>query len=237
MADDVTYTEKQFSAILFMQQTYGTSGHLPTAELIAEKVGATVTTVKGWLELKKFRVAMERLDIPWYDKADGSLTALQLAVVEIMLNLSDRRSEREKCQEAGITVAKYNAWLRDPAFAEYMNARARRMFGDVGEGIAYTTILKNMRNGDMTATKVYLEMTGRYTPSIRQHNTVNLEGFVAQLVEVLSRRLVGQPQLLETLAGDLENLMLGRPVDFDSLPPHVQKSIPVGAIETSPLEM
>lgn len=233
MADDLTYTEKQYSAILFMQQTYNSSGHLPTAELIAEKVGATVTTVKGWLELKKFQIAMERLDIPWYDKADGSLTALQLAVVEIMLNLSDRRSEREKCQEAGITVAKYNAWLRDPAFAEYVNARARRMFGEVGEGMAYTTILRNMRNGDMSATKIYLEMTGKYMPSIRQHNTVNLEGFVAQLVELLQRRLQGQPELMEQLARDLENLLQGRPIDFDSLPPQVRDIIPVPSIEMS----
>lgn len=210
----IRLTEKQAQCILFIEQEYMLSGLVPSAEKIADVFGVTPATAKKWLDSDDFDYLLKKKEIR-RSGVDGVLTMPQLALVNMLLNLNDRRSEREKCESAGVTPQQLAKWKKDPTFNGYLQERAKKLFGD-SDDIAYLAVLKNVQRGDLNAAKFYFEMTGKYQPSVK--HTVNIDGFVAGLIEVLQRRLVGQPDLLEVIANDLEEVMAGRRPEFNNMP-------------------
>lgn len=210
----IRLTERQAHCILYIEQEYGLSGHIPSADKLAEVFGVTPATAKKWLDSDDFGYLLRKKGIV-NDNPVGVLTAPQLALVNALLNLADRRSEREKCEAVGVTPQKLAVWKKDPTFNGYLQERAKKLFQG-SDDAAYLAVLKNIQRGDLNAAKFYFEMTGKYQPSVK-HN-VNLEGFVASFIEVLQRR-VTDPALLELIAGDLEDIMMGRQPVFDETPP------------------
>jgi len=209
----IKITEQQKNCLLFIQQEYLVDGAIPTAARISDTFGVTPQTAKRWLDSPEFEYLLGRVGIAKPDVV-GVLSARQLTLVNMLFNLGDRRSEREKCEAAGVKPQELSAWRRDSTFNKYMQDRAQALFDDSGD-VAYMAILKQMKGGDMKATQLYLEMTGKYQPSVR--HDVNIDGFLLGLVEILQRRIPDR-QLLEVIAGDIENLRLGKAIDFDSAP-------------------
>lgn len=223
---EITLTQLQLDAIHYIEQVWFIDRSIPTAERIAEAVNVTLQTVKKWLESEKFNYILQYKGIKT-PSPSGVLSAQQLMLVNALLNVSDKRSERQKLEECGVTPQRYAAWRKDPGFLDYMHKRAEQLFQDSGD-VAYMSLLRNMQSGNLQATKLYLEMTGKYQSSSRLDVNFNLENFLVKLIEVLQAR-IKDPQLLEQLAQDIEAMMEGRPVVVDqrSLP----EPIPAHAIE------
>lgn len=64
------------------------------------------------------------------DWRDKTLTPLQLAVANTMLDLIDTRSQKKKLQDLGVSTAVYSNWLKDPNFNNYLRTRAENLMGD-----------------------------------------------------------------------------------------------------------
>lgn len=203
-------SERQVDCLTYIEQQFMLEGSVPTVDKISDVFGVSKATVRKWLKSDEFNYILNFKGIT-VRRASGVLSSNQLMIAEMLLNISDRRSKREKCEAAGITVQQLAAWKRDPQFNDYMQKRAEQLFKD-SDDVAYLNVVKNMESGDLKAAQFYFEMSGKYQPSMR--HDVNLDSFVAVLIEILQAR-VQDPQTLELIAGDIENLMSGRPVNLE----------------------
>jgi hypothetical protein len=231
---NISLTETQVECLTFIEQEYMLHGQVPTVERISEVFGKSVETARKWMRSEEFDWILRHKGI-YLSRRPGVLTANQLMIANMLLNIDDKRSKREKCKEAGVTVQQLAAWGKDSAFQDYMQKRAEELFKSSSDK-AYLNVIKNMDSGDLQAAKFYLEMTGRYQPTVR--HDINIDTFLGSLLEILQYR-IGDPQILELIAGDIQNLAEGKPVTIEQpLQQVVQQPVPVaidvGSVEETP---
>lgn len=206
-------TESQATALTFIEQVWWLEQTLPTEERVADAVGVKPQTVKKWMENESFIGVLHNKGIVKQGPPQV-LTPQQLLLVNSLLNLGDRRTVREKCEDANVKTAQYAAWRRDPAFIGYLHKRAETLYRD-GQDEAVLTLMKAISSGDMGATRLYFEMTGKYTPKTEHH--LSVDTILAQVIEVIQTR-VKDPAVLEAIADDFDSIMAGRPIERE-IPP------------------
>lgn len=222
-------SENQVAAINWMEQIWWLEAQAPSAERVAETLGLASSTVKSWFKKDSdfTKVLKGKGIIKTEERA--ILTASQLMVVNSLLNLSDRRTQREKLEAAHVTPQTYAAWRRDPLFMEYMHKRAENQFSDASD-TASQALLRNVEMGDMGAIKFYYEVTGKYNPKLQLD--VNVDSVMNRVVEIIQKH-VKDPDTLMAIADDLELLAGGTVRE----PPPVQKVIETVAAEIPALEL
>lgn len=228
---NIQLTERQADCLVFIKQIYMTEGMIPSVEKIADVFDVSVATAKKWLDSEAFKHLLLRQGV-MPAKIDGVLSAPQLAIAEMLLDLNDKRSKREKCEAAGISVNQLAVWRKDATFNGYMQRRAKDLFHGSND-IAYMSVLKNMDNGDMNATRLYMEMTGQYQPAA--HRDVDLGAFLNSVIEILQVE-IQDPATLERIAEHFDNLLSGKPVVLEQR--NTFEAIPVASVvvEDAPVE-
>jgi hypothetical protein len=210
-------TEGQVDAICVVEQLFWLHGSIPTNEVISEKTGLNVKTVQGYWENPVFRGVLEHKGVPLDEgRSKDILSIKQLEVANRLLNIHDARSVREKLQEVGVSSQQYHAWLRQPAFREYLQKRGEELFKS-GDHEAYTALMQVVRGGDVSGLKLFFEMRGIYNPKLQLD--VNIEAVLVKVVEVVARH-VRDPQVLQAIAQDLEL------IDQPGMPP-IEVPLPV----------
>lgn len=217
----IKLTEKKLEAMTYINQCHLNNGRAPTAEKLAEAVNVTVDTARKWYDSVEFKYMMSELGIQLAHDSEVLLPQ-QVIILNSLLDLNDRRSKREKCEGAGITLAKLNGWMRDPVFKQHYMDIARTKFEDA-DPVAQLALLRNMEGGNQRAVEFYFELTGQFQRSVN-HN-INIEGFLSSLIEVLQAR-IQDPALLEQIANDFELLVKGQRPQIDRTPASVIDVVP-----------
>lgn len=144
------------------------------------------------------------------------LTEEQLTAANILLDLTDTRSAKKKLADLGIPTQKYQTWLRDPGFQNYIRARAENALGD-NQHEAHLALIDRVRSGDMGAIKYYNEITGRYVPASQGGNALDAMMIVMRVLEIIQMR-ISDTKLQEVIATDLLKLAEPSAVAITSLP-------------------
>ena len=199
MADDLTdgLTEEE-EFLNFLEQYWYTYGSVPTRAR-AEELGITNKLWDDSFKNGEFRKqCLERgislrgleldLDLPpepiWRQQM---LTEEQLTVANVLLDITDTRSAKKKLQDLGISTAKYQSFLKDPTYQDYIQSRAESMLGE-NQHEAHIALVDRVRSGDMSAIKYYNEITGRYVPS-RGESNINVTLILMQMLEIIQRHV------------------------------------------------
>lgn len=211
-----TLTSLQVSILSFVEQVFWEEGHLPTAEAVSEELNCRVQTCRETFKNETFISALVTKGIPAEQlvtpgkllKQSKALSPKQILVANLMLNVHDNRSQREKLSWAQVSSQQYHAWLRQPAFVEFVNKRAEQMFG-ASDHLAYRSLIKNVTAGDPKSLDLFFRMRGIYNPSLNVN--ININAVLQQVVEVISRN-VKDPLILDAIAGELEGILEGEEV-------------------------
>lgn len=199
-------SEQQSRVVAFIEQAFYTYGGLPTNDQISESLGITAGTVARYWQNESFRQALLIKGIDLSPEASkGLLTPIQLHVANMMLNMHDKRSPREKLKEAEVTSQQYHVWLRQPAFQSYLRRRAEELF-KASDSEAYLSLIETVRGGDTNAIKLFFEMRGVYTP--RAQLDVNVESVMVRVIEIVAKH-VQNPEIMQRIADEIEVLAVG----------------------------
>lgn len=196
--------EEQISATV--SQMYWEEGHLPTAEAVFEKLHRIypLDRIEELFADSDFQSKLERIGIK-ASRIEGVLTPKQILVANKVMNPYDSEPLRTFLDALEIKTAQYNAWLRDPTFQAYLRARAEAAFSDLTPA-AHTALQKAIVRGDMSAVKMFYEMTGKYTKNVNLN--LNVESVMLRVVEIIVAR-VEDPKVVELIAADIQELMSG----------------------------
>lgn len=198
--------DDQRAAVDFIEQTFWETGGMPTCDKVEAVTGVRSKRVEKWLkDSDLFRKALIARGVDLQpDVSDAQLSTAQLMCANLLMNTHDKRTEREKLAFLGISSQQYHAWLRQPAFANYLRTRAESLFS-ASDHKAYNALLQNVEEGDLNAVKLHFEMRGKYRNQLDVN--INIETVVVQLVEIVAKH-VKDPELLQAIALDVESLEL-----------------------------
>jgi hypothetical protein len=209
----MSLSDSMIDVLTYIEQVWWEDNKsVPTDEKIAEATGVGLQTIKGYWKDSNFRAALNARGVTFVNEMTSgkALSYAQLQVANMLMNIMDKRSLREKLQAAnlpGVTPAQVGAWMRQPAFQAHLRRRAQVLYDDADVS-ANLALVKAIDAGDLKAVQLFLEMTGRYTP--RSTVDVNIHAVLARVVEIVSIH-VRDPAILEAIAHDMENLELGKP--------------------------
>lgn len=143
------------------------------------------------------------------------LTKAQLAIIAVLNNSRDNRSDKKKLEDLGISTRQFSGWMHSKRFAEHMRDSAENILeNSIADG--HNALMRKVRAGDPTALKLFFEMTGRYNPAFE--NQVNLQVFMTRVIEIIQQN-VKDPQSLQNIAAGLQLAS----VEFNINPTKVEK--------------
>lgn len=209
----MSLSRSMVEVLTWMEQVFWEDGKVPTNEAIAEAINVRVETIRTYWEHEEFRIAAAARGIDSNNVLavnPRALTMEQLLVANLLLNVHDRRSMREKLKDGAISSLnispqKVAAWMRQPAFQDHLRKRALETFKGA-EPLAYRELVRAIESGDMKAVQLYFEMTGIYNPRLQVD--VNINVVISRVVEIIQRH-VQDPVILAAIAEDVEALEIG----------------------------
>lgn len=191
--------DKERKIISYCEQQWFLQGVLPTPETLCDKFNITHRAIKQFLDNEEVQQSFDARGIPTISGRD--LTPEMITALNTMLNVYDRRSERKKLADMGLTERKWDSWRRDPKVQEYMATRTEQILSGALPD-AHLALVERVRNGDLGALKFYYEMTGRYTG---QGSNLDIRDLLNRVFEVISLH-VKDPATLTALAGGILGL-------------------------------
>lgn len=180
---------KEWELVNFMEQEYLAHGNIPTADRISSVGLGKPEWYREFLTRQVVREALLGRGVPLSLLGGSSsdvLTEEQLTAANIMLDLHDNRSQKKKLADLGLSSQKWQAWLRDPGFQNYMRLRAENILGD-NYHEANLALLDRIRSGDTSAIKFYYEITGRYVPN--RGDSVNVPALLMKVMEIIQKHV------------------------------------------------
>lgn len=195
----------------YVEQTFWATGLVPTVQAITENLtgvnGGKLhdLTVQSAFRNETFKqqLAVKGLPPVGLISHDSVLSAEQIVCANLMLNLHDKRSEREKLAFLNISSQKYHAWLRQPAFVEFLRKRGEALFSS-SDFLAYKSLVNNVKSGDNKALEMFFQMRGIWKKELNIN--VNIDVVLAQVIEVVTR-YVKDPVILGQIADGIESII------------------------------
>lgn len=197
-----TLTDREVQIASFIEQCFFDSGKIPSNEKTAEMLGISRKEVDLAWKNKAFIPKLVARGVILNNKTHSNvLLPKQIMLAQMLLNTSDKASVREKCKILNITPAQYSAWMRQPAFTDYLRSLAQQYFAGA-DATAYLALVKNVERGDNAAIKLFMEIRGIYNPKLDVNINVGL--IFSRLTEILVKYV--DPAQLSNIADELEAL-------------------------------
>ena len=136
---------------------------------------------------------------------DDTLTNEQLAGIAVIANFRDTRSSTAKLRSLGITWTKWQGWMKDRHFRDFLKDLAGFNFKESMD-VVQAGLLRSAEKGNVDAIKFYLEITGEYTQESQE--VVNLKMVLARVLEAVQIH-VKDPNVLRNIATDFERILSG----------------------------
>lgn len=143
--------------------------------------------------------------VPKPDAIPDELTEEQVTAVSLILDWTDHRSHNTKLRSIGVTPTKYQGWLKNPVFKEYLHSLSAQSLDDA-LNVAHEGLVKATAKGDVNAIKFYMELTGRFSSDTGQSQ--NFRVMIQRMVETIQRHVKDQ-DTIRLIAADFEVIMRG----------------------------
>ena len=180
---------------------YRREGHFPTVdEVHASWPRINKKTYSAAFATSEFKRALELRGISTSENP-GLSPEQSLAI--LLLSNFDGRTRQAKLKDLGISVSKFQAWMRQPLFAETYRQRSEQNLGDAIP-TALNQLVANVEKGDQRAIEKLLEVSGRYNPA--QIEVQNAQQVVLIMVEAVLKHVSNKDEKAAILS-EVENAM------------------------------
>lgn len=134
--------------------------------------------------MPEFKTALENRGISM--ESNMGLTEEQWMAILLLSDPTDRRVTSTKLKQLGVSMPKYQAWMRNPLFSGTLKERSEQNLGDAIP-VALNRLIGNAESGDQRAIEKVLEISGRYHP----HNVElqNARQVILAVVEIVLKHV------------------------------------------------
>lgn len=204
-------TSHEMHVISWIEERWQRDREFPTIQDFKSSWGKTVK-MSSFLMNPVVQLALRNRGIKApksENEVPNALSQEQLAAILVVLDYTDKRSMATKLRQMGLNSTKWNGWMRNPVFKEYLQSISADNFKDALY-VAQTSLVKSVESGDVNAIKYYMGVTGADGA-----NTQTLENFriiISKLMEALTVR-INDDMLLRQISDDFSKILSGGSVD------------------------
>lgn len=202
------------NAVAVVVTFYLNNGTLPTVEQMHESwQKIPVTTYAKIVVEPEFAEALSYRGIQW--EGSSGLTLEQRNVLISLSDPTDRATLGTKLRRLKVPYSVYQAWMRQPHFAEARRQQAEHNMADAVP-MLIDGVVSKAEVGDLAAIKLGLEISGRYNP--QQQQVQDAKAIVQALAESVVKH-VKDPEVREAILADMRDqaamLMLTRTTQLE----------------------
>lgn len=211
---DEIMTPDCWRVIKCCEKSWHTKGEIPSMEILSRKLKLQPEELKVIFSNKAFQTGWEVRGMPWeledsdvgigLKATDHQLTAEQISVANVMLNVMDPRSPKQRLREMGINPITYASWGKQKAFIDYVTNKGEELFGQ-HMGDVHRALTNEAVNGNMAAIKFWYEISGRHD-SAKTVEAMNIRFVMERVIHVI-QRYVKDPRQLEAIAHDFDEIL------------------------------
>lgn len=197
---------EQIQVLTWIEEWWHRKGNFPSVGAITSKWPDF--DISAALNHETFRLGLMNrgIDAPvGISGVPAGLSKEQVAAIIAVVSFDDKRSVAAKLKDMGISITKWNGWLKNPYFKDYLQDLSTANFQDAVHQ-AHDGLLQAVSRGDTHAIKFYFEVTGRHTQDTPQLQNIRL--VVARLIESIQRH-VTDPAALRAINADFELVLRG----------------------------
>lgn len=191
-----------------------TTGAVPTVDSVCEVLyphgTKNKTNVAKVMAGDVYRDTCDIRGIPVGDLP--GLTSAQVYCAQIMTNPADKRPMSAKLKSAGVTHVQYRNWLKQPAFSAYMHQIGEDLLKNHVQDVN-TMLVNKATGGDTAAMRMYYEINGKL--GLNRNENADLYKVINGLIDIITRRLSGSPEILVAISKDIDTLLNGGTVTSD----------------------
>jgi hypothetical protein len=223
-------TDKHVELAAFIELLYVRNGIVPSAQDLRDQIPDCTVTDEQYTKFTTNKAIKEYLinerSIPL--GAHARLTQKQLDWIRVVTDPSDQRPLARKLTELNLKIGTVRAWNNNRFYAQVLYEQTNKTFGNSRYAVLRSLQLEAMA-GNISAIKLYLEMTGDYSQNPPDKNskqasqpqapittvnvaanatnntanvTIETRSLVNALLEILQRNL--EPELLTKVVEELE---------------------------------
>lgn len=174
------------------------NGDLITPENVAKLTGLVKGTVAKVLASQEMRLALKARGV-MVDTV--GLTHEMDMALQIIMDPHDGLTFQKKLKKANISNAKYQSFLRNPAFKRQVDNLGEALIANKHE--ALLAIAAQVGQGNLKAAQLQLEINERYNP--RKEQTFDAYVIMQSMFEIMSRH-IRDPDTLKAIAQDMRAL-------------------------------
>lgn len=195
----------QLQFVNWVEQHWHRYGKFPTVVTIQKNFPEL--NVSATLAHPTFVEALSNRGIkaPLSEGIPDELSPEQVAAVALILDYGDKRSHNTKLRSLGITPGKWQGWLKNEVFKDYLHVLSTQNL-DAALHVAHNGLINATERGDVNAIKYYMELTGRFSSDSGQNQ--NFRVMIQRLIESIQRH-VKDPDVIRLIAADFEVIQKG----------------------------
>jgi hypothetical protein len=197
-------SKNEWEVLHFIEEQHLKSGQFPALSLISRKTGVDQVTVVEALSNPTMQKSLEARGIQWDIVDDDRLTARQLSCIQLLLNVTDQRTIKDKLESLGIPQSTYSGWKKQPYFMAAYRQASENLYGESIPEV-HRSLIQNAIHGDINSQKLMLAISGRWDTS-KSVEGMNVQFVLMKVLEVIQRH-VRDKDALEAIAGEFEELL------------------------------
>lgn len=162
--------------------------------------GAFALRCQSKLLEEPFRCKIVRKGIPL--SREVMLKEIQLAVIALLANHTDRRSLTSKLASLGVGLSEYRNWQKESKFRSLYNSVVKDMLEESYHEVQ-AGLINQAAKGDVNAVKFYYEITKKWDPNAKE--TLDVKVVLAAVIEIITTHIT-DPAQLAAIANDIQNI-------------------------------
>lgn len=194
----------EWEVIVYVDQYYMRYGKFPTLRDIANKTGLEPVQVSEALKNPTVQKSLENRGIDWRPVSSDILTGEQIATIQVLLDISDKRTIGDKLKSLGISRSKYQGWKKNKAFMEAYREAGEKLYGESLPQV-HQSIIAEAVSGSFPHQKLMLAVSGRWDEKKRDEE-MNVRYVLMKVLEIIQTH-VSDAETLQAIAGEFEGIL------------------------------
>lgn len=190
--------------LLYIQEVWHQHHRFPTSREFMERLSLSNTDTNTLLAREGVQKSLERRGIAMPGSED--FTPLQLAAINTYLNIYDSRSEAQKLKDLGVTMTKWNGWMKGAKFRDYVMTRAADIFSGETLAVAQHQLSSGVAKGSIRHLRLFFDVQKWES---EKNAMGDVRQFMSRVIETIQRHVSDQ-DVLKAIASDFEAIMSGQ---------------------------
>lgn len=197
-------SKEEWEVLNFIEERYMKRSKFPMVSTISKETKIDQVTVVKCLSSPLVQQSLTARGIPWQFLDEDRLTPQQIACLQMVLNVTDTRTIKQKLESLGINVSTYHGWKKQPHFMEAYRDLSEKLYGESLPEV-HQALIKKAIEGDHQAQKLMLAIAGRWDDK-KSVESLNVRFVLIKVLEVIQRH-VHDKDTLESIAREFEVIL------------------------------